>query len=331
MPTTKNAGLMPAKLFACLVSCSLVSSQAWSQAGGSQAGGSQTESRPESDPRRTEVTVVGATTVTPDGPRYARNDAQVHGRLSMLQLDVNCIDARPRTVRRAVAEAVGLNLVDHFPRERETVTTIDLQLHNVGAVEVLETILGFSFAAGSPTWQVRDGILEVGPKDRLAIRTRPMTRVIDVTEMLLEPPYFVSPEPFWQAMSNNQNPNLASRPDPLSKTIRRQPREIGAELIRSIVDGVEPEAWNPVTDEDRESGLSDPVDPRDPFAGRNLDPRATHPTTNTLAPIFVQGRWASIKLQGKSLIVRGPAFVMRGIEGLPKAVPPPASLVPRRP
>ena len=50
-----------------------------------------------------------------------------------------------------------------------------------------------------------------------------------------------------------------------------------------------------------------------------------------MAPIFVQGRWASIKLQGKSLIVRGPAFVMRGIEGLPEPVPPPASLIPRQP
>ena len=321
MPITKNAGLKPALLSMCLAVATMTSSEAWSQE----------DSRPEEDASRISVTVVGATTVSPDGPRYARTDAQVHGRLSMLQLDVDCIDAQPRAVRRALADALGLNFVDHFPKERETVTKIDLRLHNVGAVEVLETILGFSFTAGSPTWQVRDGILEVGPKDRLAVRTRPMTRVIDVTDMLLEPPHFVSPEHIWGGLSGNQTPGLSSRPDPESKTLRRQPREVGAELIRSIVDGVEPEAWNPLTDEDRESGLSDPVDPRDPFKGRNLDPRATHPRTKTLAPIFVQGRWASIKLQGKSLVVRGPAFVMRGIEGLPKPVPPPASLVPRRP
>lgn len=320
MPITKNAGLMPALLSLCLLTAGSTTTMAWSQDG-----------TPEIDEPRTRVAVVGATTVGSDGPRYARTDAQVHGRLSMLQLDIDCVEARPRTVRRAFAEAVGLNLVDHFPKERETVTTIDLQLHNVGAVEVLETILGFSFAAGSPTWQVRDGILEVGPKDRLATRTRPLTRVIDVTDMLLEPPEFVSPEHYWRGLTGNQNPGLSARPDPESKTLRRTPREIGAELIRSIVDGVEPEAWNPLTDEDRQSGLSDPVDPRDPFKGRNLDPRATHPLSSTLAPIFVQGRWASIKLQGKSLVVRGPAFVIRGIEGLPKPVPPPASLVPRRP
>ena len=321
MPTTKNAGLMPVMMSMCLAGSASLSGPAWSQEA----------SEGEADAPRSELTVVGASALSPEGPRYARTDGQVHGRLSMLQLDVDCIDARPRTVRRAFAEAVGLNLVDHFPKERETTTTIDLQLHDVGAVEVLETILGFSFTAGSPTWQVRDGILEVGPKDRLAPRTRPMTRVIEVTDLLLEPPHFVSPEHFWRGLSGNQNPALSSRPDPLSETFRRQPREVAAELIRSIVDGVEPEAWNPLTDEDRESGLSDPVDPRDPFQGRNLDPRATHPRTKTKAPIFVQGRWASIKLQGKSLIVRGPAFVMRGIEGLPKAVPPPASLVPRRP
>ena len=313
-----NAGLMPALLSTCLATSV-------------SAGFPQDDPAPEVETRRTEVMVVGSSAVAQDGPRYARTDAQAHGRLSMLQLTLDCIEARPRTVRRAFAEAVGLNLVDHFPKERETVTTIDLQLRNVGAVEALETILGFSFTAGSPTWQVRDGILEVGPKDRLAIRTRPLTKVIDVTEMLLEPPHFVSPEHIWRGFSGNQNPALSSRPDPLSKTIRRQPREIGADLIRSIIDGVEPEAWNPLTDEDRESGLSDPVDPRDPFQGRNLDPRATYPRTATMAPIFVQGRWASIKLQGKSLIVRGPAFVMRGIEGLPEPVPPPASLIPRQP
>ncbi|MBC03445.1 MAG: hypothetical protein CMJ34_09125 [Phycisphaerae bacterium] len=314
-----NAGVLPALLSACLTASTSASSGAASQDG----------SLPESP--RAEVTVVGATSVAPDGPRHARTDAQAHGRLSMLLLNLDCIEARPRTVRRAFADAVGLNLVDHFPKDRETVTTIDLQLRNIGAVEALETILGFSFMAGSPTWQVRDGILEVGPRDRLAVRTPPMTRVIEVTDMLLEPPHFVSPEHLWRGISGNQNPGLSSRPDPLSETVRRRPREVGAELVRSIVDGVEPEAWNPLTDEDRESGLSDPVDPRDPFKGRNLDPRATYPDTGTPAPILVQGRWASIKLQGRSLIVRGPAFVIRGIEGLPDPVPPPASLVPRRP
>ena len=96
MQTTKNAGLLPALLSVCLAGSATVSSEAWSQE----------HSPPEVDTRQTEVTVVGATAVTPDGPRYARTNAQVHGRLSMLQLDLNCVDARPRTVRRAFADAL---------------------------------------------------------------------------------------------------------------------------------------------------------------------------------------------------------------------------------
>ena len=106
-------------------------------------------------------------------------------------------------------------------------------------------------------------------------------------------------------------------PDPDSKTIRKNPLEIGAELVRSIVDAVEPDAWSPLTDEDRISGLPDPIDPRDPLGGRNLDPRKIDPITGSRAPIFVKGRWATIRLQGNRLVVRAPAFVMRGITGLP--------------
>ena len=275
------------------------------------------------------VRVVGATETSREGPTHARSDAQAHGRLSMLRIDVDCLDADPREARRAFAKALGLNLVDHFPRDREATLRVDLELRDVPAVEALEILLGYSFSAGAPTWQVRQGILEVGPRDRLATRTAPIVRVIDVTDMLLEPPDFVSPEHLWRGVTGNQTPGLSSRPDPLSETFRRNPREIGAELIRSIVDGVEPDAWHPLSEEDRQSGLPDPVDARDPFQGRNLDAKAVHPETRTRAPIFVQGRWASIKLHDRGLVFRGPAFVLRGIEGLPKPVPPPASLVPR--
>ncbi|MCP4836443.1 MAG: hypothetical protein GY895_16940 [Phycisphaera sp.] len=315
-----KTGVLPALLFLCLSNTSH----------GPVANASPQDATPNSTPARADITVVGATATTTDGPRFARSDGQAHGRLRMLRVDVDCVDATPRVARRVLAAAIGLNLVDHFPREREAVTTIDLRLQDVEAIEALETILGFSFAAGAPTWQVRDGILEVGPRDRLAVRTRPLTRVIEITDMLLEPPKFVPPDHLLRKFGAVQNPNQSNGRDPLAGTMRRQPREIGAELIQSLVDGVEPDAWNPLTDEDRDSGLSDPVDPRDPFQGRNLDPRASYPGSSTLAPIFVQGRWASIRLHGKTLVVRGPAFVLQGIEGLPEAVPPPASLVPSR-
>lgn len=254
--------------------------------------------------------------ITASGPAanarfsIARDSGEVHGRLVSRRLDIDCVDAAPRSVRRQFATALGLNLVDHFPRAEEVPIRIDVSLRDVTAIDALETILGFSFTAGRPTWQVREGILEVGPRRILATRTMPVTRVIDVTDLLLEPPYFVPPDSIRMGLGLGD-------PDPDSKTIRKNPLEIGAELVRSIVDAVEPDAWSPLTDEDRISGLPDPIDPRDPLGGRNLDPRKIDPVTGSRAPIFVKGRWATIRLQGNRLVVRAPAFVMRGITGLP--------------
>ncbi len=254
--------------------------------------------------------------ITESGPAanstlsIARDSREIHGRLVASRLDIDCVDAAPRTVRRQFATALGLNLVDHFPRAEEVPIRIDVSLRDVTAVDALETILGFSFTTGRPTWQVREGILEVGPRRILATRTMPVTRVIDVTDLLLEPPYFVPPDSVRMGLGLGD-------PDPESKTIRKNPLEIGAELVRSIVDAVEPDAWSPLTDEDRISGLPDPIDPRDPLGGRNLDPRKIDPITGSRAPIFVKGRWATIRLQGNRLVVRAPAFVMRGITGLP--------------
>jgi hypothetical protein len=242
--------------------------------------------------------------------RIARDSREVHGRLVSHRLDIDCVDAPPRTARRRLASALGLNLIDHFPRAEEVPIRIDASLRDVTGIDALETILGFSFTSGRPTWQVREGILEVGPRRILATRTMPVTRVIDVTDLLLEPPYFVPPDSIRMGMGLGD-------PDSESKTLRKSPREIGAELVRSIVDAVEPDAWSPLTDEDRISGLPDPIDPRDPLGGRNLDPRKIDPITGSRAPIFVKGRWATIRLQGNRLVVRAPAFVMRGITGLP--------------
>ncbi len=268
------------------------------------------------------IRVVSAKRTGDEGGRHARTDAEVHGRLALLRLDLECVDAEPRAVRRAFARVLGLNLIDHFPRKLESTIRVEASLREVPAIDVLETILGFSFSAGGPTWQVREGILEVGPRQVLALRTTPLTRVIDVSDLLLEAPSFAGPATF--------SPGLeSSAAGSESTTVRKTPREVGAELVRSVVDGVEPDAWTSVTEEDRRQGLVDSVDPRDPFRGRNLDPRRVHPETGSPAPIFVKGRWATIRLQGNRLVVRGPAFVLRGICGLPAPVPPPRSLISR--
>lgn len=265
-----------------------------------------------------QVQVVDAERTSPSGSRWARTDGEVHGRLVHLRLDLEFDDAAPRKVRRALARALGLNLIDHFPKDDDATPGVSMSLRQVPALEALETLIALTSGPTPGTWQVREGILEVGPRGVLARRTPPITRVIEVTDLLLEPPDFVP-----TGIGRMVNPEAVIG----QKTNRSKPRELGAKLLESIVQQVEPDAWRAITDAERADGLPDPIDPRDPFGGRNLDPDLRYPNSERLAPIFVQGRWASITLKDRAIIVRAPAFVLRGIEGLPRAVPPPASLI----
>ncbi|MAJ59426.1 MAG: hypothetical protein CL936_04845 [Deltaproteobacteria bacterium] len=264
------------------------------------------------------IRIVGADRTSPTGGRWAETDAEVHGRLAFLRLDLFCDGSDPRRARRAFADTLGLNFIDHFPRLSQDAaipTEISLSVRNVTASEALELLIDASSGTQRGAWQVRDGILEMGPRPTLARRTRPITRVIDVTDQLLEAPYFMpSPE---------ENPLT---PDGVTRS-RRSPREVGADLVESIVNTVDPDAWHPVTEAELADGVVDPVDPRDPHRGRNLNPKAIDPITRNPIPIYVQGRWATIRLKSKAIVVRAPAFVLMGIEGLPKPVPPPASML----
>jgi hypothetical protein len=260
-------------------------------------------------------------TLNQSGDRWANTNGEVHGRLAYLRLDIVCDESDPKAVRKALASALGLNFVDHFPHATPTGGTdppLNLSLRDVGAVEALETIVAASSLTQSGTWQVRDGILEVGPKSILARRTPTLTRVYNVTDLLLEPPRFSSQD-------RSRGVLLAGgSPEPPS---RQTPREIAANLMESIVTTISPEVWHPATPSEIEDGYAPTIDPRDPTNGFNLDPRARHPVTGSLLPLKVSGKWASIVYKNKAIIVRGPAFVHLGIAGLPRPVPPPSSIV----
>lgn len=267
------------------------------------------------------IRIVGAERTRPDGDLWARSDADVHGRLALLRVEIICEDADPRRARRAFADVLGLNFIDHFPKsgqDAQAPATISISLRDVTAAEALEALIEASSGSRRGAWQVRSGILEVGPRETLARRTRPITRVIEVTDLLLEPPSFVPPEHYLRGFGLGASDE---------KTRRRTPRQIGADLVGSIVAQVEPDAWHPVSEAEIADGVVDPVDPRDPYRGRNLDPGRLDPETETPVPIYVQGRWASVRLKGRVIVVRAPAFVLMGIEGLPKPVPPPAILL----
>ena len=264
------------------------------------------------------VVVVGTTRSVPNAAvRVAGNDAEVHGRLAHAQIDLVCNGSDPRITRRAFAKALGLNLVDHFPGSSSgsgMPNEIHLDLRNVTAADALRMLMDLSGGTQPGAWQVREGILEVGPRETLARRTTHVTKVYDLTTLIIEAPYFEAPE--------GANPMAGNGPN----TIRANQREVAAKIMEAIVQSVEPDAWLPPSPAELADGIRSPIDPRDPHQGRQLDPKLLG-RGGSLAPLKCEGRWASMFLKDKQLVVRAPAFVHIGIDGLPKPVPPPAGLV----
>lgn len=267
------------------------------------------------------VEVTSAQQTRPDnGSLWARTNGDVHGRLAFLRVNLVCNESDPKSVRAALATTLRLNLVDHFPSRASNggiIPLLSLDLHDVGALEALEVIIGASTINRTGTWHVRDGILEVGPAEILARRTPAFTRVYEVTDLLLEPPNF-------QSAGIQATPHLSN--DRVQET-RKRPRDLAAELMESIVTTVSPEVWHAATPAEVADGLPETVDPRDPTKGYNLDPNAFDRTTRTLLPLKVTGKWASIIYKNHAIIVRAPAFVHLGIAGLQRPVPPPESIV----
>lgn len=257
-----------------------------------------------------------------NGSLWARTDGDVHGRLAFLRVNVVCHENDPRAVRAALATSLRLNLVDHFPTRDLAggiVPPLSLSLHDVGALEALEIVIGASTTNRTGTWHVRDGILEVGPANVLARRTPAITRVYNVTDLLLVPPDF-------QSIGIQAPSRLTTN---RKQDTRKRPRDLAALLMESIVTTVSPEVWHATTPAELEDGFPSTVDPRDPTRGYNLDPNAFNRETQSLFPLKVIGKWASIVYKNKTIIVRAPAFVHLGIAGLPEPVPPPASIVGR--
>ena len=265
-----------------------------------------------------EVRVLSATRSSDQTSRWARTDGEAHGRLAFLRIDLVCDGCDPKAARKAFARALGLNLIDHFTRKSDDVLfplELNLELRDVEAAEALRILVDVSSGTRRGAWQVRNGILELGPREVLARRTTPVTRVYDLTEMIIEPPYFAS--------NGIESAFTGGGPD----TIRFNQREVAAKIMEAIINSVEPDAWIPPSNAEIADGILSTIDPRDTFRGRQLDPKLIDKETDAYAPLKCEGKWASMYLKDKKLVIRAPMFVHIGIDGLPKAVPPPALLV----
>jgi hypothetical protein len=189
---------------------------------------------------------------------------------------------------------------------------VDLEFRKVKGLALLEALC--AVAGADCTWQIHNGVIEVGPRRSLARQEARETRVYDTTDLAIDPPD-------WEPHKTIQH---------------RTSDEVIGELARMIATHCEPDAFLPETDSriDETTGKVVPRQhamPSGSGAGRGGSGRKSPNTQASAnydpsdAQVFVTGRWASIQMKDNALAILAPDFVHLAIDGYGVPIPPPAS------
>lgn len=250
------------------------------------------------------------------------------GRLVYSKVSLEFEELPLREALRALRRELGLNMMvfladptgksarPGFDGEQ----TVSLSLRGVDGRAALEALI--AVAGKEVTWQIHNGVIEVGPRSHLARPDARENRVYDTTDLAIDPPDW-KPE---------------KQPDGTYRAVeiqRRNSDEVIGELVRMIVSHCEPDAFlpEPATRVDEETGRVVPRLHTTPPGERKEDgPRRKNPNTGATAnfepeaaQIFVRGRWASLQVKDNNIAVLAPDFVHRAINGYPTPIPPPAA------
>jgi hypothetical protein len=239
------------------------------------------------------------------------------GRLVFSRCDVVIDEAPMRDVLRALRRAIGINLVvfelgGGMPGI-DPDQPVSLQLENASGREVLESLAGMTGL--SCTWQLHNATVEFGPKATLAREEARFQKLYQTGDLAMEPGDWKS-RGIGVAVSKSYN--------------RRDSDEVIGELVRMITTHCEPEAFNPAPPmmvEDANGNLVI-VQHTIPTGGRSSSPKSNPNTTASrnfdpsLAVVYATGQWASIQAKDNQVVVNGPDFVHRSIDGYGTAIPP---------
>jgi len=246
----------------------------------------------------------------------------VHSEVTCTFEEVRLVDAL-RAMRRELKLNMMVFTAD--PTGRSSVPGIDgellvdLEFRKVKGLALLEALC--AVAGADCTWQIHNGVIEVGPRRYLARQEARETRFYDTTDLAIDPPDWEGPS----------SPGGASR-----EIQHRNSDEVIGELARMIATHCEPEAFLPETDTriDEATGKVVPrqhTTPSGSGAGRGGSGRKSPNTQASAnydpeqAQVFVTGRWASIQVKDNKLAILAPDFVHRAIDGYGVPIPPPAS------
>jgi uncharacterized membrane protein YgcG len=132
----------------------------------------------------------------------ANNQSKSHLLSVLLYTDVSVqFNETPlRDVMKYLETVLGINLAPRYSDDRnangagmDPEAPITLNVENMPAINVIEMVLsqldsGDTEASG--TWQLRDGFVEIGTKDRLSVASAREIRYYPIRDLLFEPPMF---------------------------------------------------------------------------------------------------------------------------------------------
>jgi hypothetical protein len=238
------------------------------------------------------------------------------GRLLHSRCDVDVEEAPMRDELRTLRRGLGINLVvfelgGGMPGI-DPDQPVSLQLENASGCEVLEALAGMTGL--NCTWQLHNATVEFGPKPTLAREEARSARLYNTGDLAIDAPDYKAKG---IGVIGVQSYN------------RRDSDEIIGELVRMIVSHCEPEAFRPPPPamvEDANGNLV--IVKHTTPTGRGTSPKANPNTTASqnfdpsAAVVYATGQWASIQAKDNNIIVLGPDFVHRTIDGYAEAIPP---------
>jgi uncharacterized membrane protein YgcG len=254
-----------------------------------------------------------------------RNDtkAAMIGALLYTDVTVKFEDTPARDAINHLASVLNISIVGRFSDDRTGIgidpdAKINLDVANKPALTVLEMLLAQCEDLDACTWQLRDGFVEVGTKERLSAASAREIRYYPIRDLLFEPPMFDNAPALNLSSALEQGGQGGQGggggggggfgggggggrgggggggggggifSDPDEEGERATEEERVQQIIDLITETIEPEAWE--------------------SAG---------------------GEWASIRFYQGVLIVRAPDFIHRQLGGYPFAIRPAAGQLAR--
>ncbi|NNF45023.1 MAG: hypothetical protein HKN62_18620 [Phycisphaerales bacterium] len=218
--------------------------------------------------------------------------AQVLGALVYTDVTIEA-DASPlSTMLRWLEDAIGVQIVLRA-EDADADRPITLQIEQQPALTTLEFMLDQCGPFDDWTWQLRRGVVEIGPKSRLAASSALELRVYPILDLLTVSPDY-GPAPgldMERALTQNQETGTTVGSivaSPKERVASKSPEETGRTLATLLTEIIEPEQWS------------------------------------------TAGGPAQLRYHRGALIVRAPDFVHRQINGYAFAPARPRSVAPRR-